>query len=151
LQLNPSNKAPTTGDIFAILPTVGGFLFGRVIATNAMIGPMQNCILIYVYKSRSSTKDCIPNLVIDDLLLPPILTNQQSWKKGYFENVGRSALDNKLILPAHCFRASNGIFYDEFNTRLSNPTEHTGQWGLHSFRTIDDEISKALGIRLSEV
>jgi hypothetical protein len=50
------------------------------------------------------------------------------------------------VLPQHCFQDSRGWYFDEQGNRLHAAVEPVGQWGLHSYRTIDDEISKALGI-----
>jgi hypothetical protein len=42
-----------------------------------------------------------------------------------------------------------GVCFDEFAVRLARCIEPCGQLGLHSFRTIDDAVSEALGIPLA--
>jgi hypothetical protein len=51
------------------------------------------------------------------------------------------------LLARHCFwDAARGRYYDEDFKELPMPLEPCGDWGLHSFRTIDDALSEALGI-----
>lgn len=147
--LKKSNRLPEKGDIFVMLPPDGLYLYGRVIATDAKIASMQNCILIYVYRRRSKEKEAVPELPRDELLVPPMMTNALPWKKGYFEFLQNRELGPMDRLSQHCFRDSFGRYYDEYSNRLPGPVEPVGVWGLGSFRTIDDEISEALGIPLA--
>ena len=132
-----------------MLPPDGEFLFGRVVDTEAKIGPLLHCILIYVYRVRSRTTDIIPPLKREELLCAPMMTNRLPWSKGYFETVAHRALATDARLSKHCFRDSRGLYFDEFGNQLPQAIEPVGQWGLNSFRTIDDEVSKALGLVLS--
>lgn len=50
------------------------------------------------------------------------------------------------VLKQHCFKDSYGHYYDEQSRELPGRIEPCGVWGLHSYRTIDDDISDALGI-----
>jgi len=140
---------PQVGDVFVMLPPDGLFLYGRVIATDARIGPMENCILIYIYRARSKRKDLVPELLRGQFLVPPIMTNALPWTRGYFE-----VLENREIRPLdklrkHCFKNSFGRYFDEYNNSLPSPVDPIGAWGLSSLRTIDDEVSNALGIPLA--
>jgi immunity protein 26 of polymorphic toxin system len=147
--LNKSRRSPIAGDIFVMLPSDELFLYGRVISTEAKIGPMSDCILIYIYRARSKNKEPVPEMQRGQLLVPPIMTNTLSWRRGYFELVHHEELQNNDILEQHCFRDYAGRYFDEANNQLPGPIEPVGIWGLHSYQTIDDEISKALGIELS--
>jgi hypothetical protein len=57
------------------------------------------------------------------------------------------------VLAVHCFREilTPGSFryYAEHNHRLERPVEPVGDYVLHSYGTIDDLVSKALGIPLA--
>ncbi len=66
--LKKTRRAPEVGDIFVMQPPDGQFLFGRVIDVAAEIGPMKDCILIYVYRSRASEKVPVPELLRGQLL-----------------------------------------------------------------------------------
>jgi hypothetical protein len=129
-------------------PQAGDILYGRVISTEATIGPMKKCVLIYLYRPRSKEKGAVPELLRGQLLVPPMMTNNLGWTKGYFEFVEHRELSPLDLLPQHCFKDSDGRYFDEKSNRLRAPVEPVGQWGLHSFRAIDDEILKAMGIAL---
>ncbi|SCX89665.1 Imm26 family immunity protein [Microvirga guangxiensis] len=147
--LKKSRRRPETGDIFAMLPPDGAFLFGRVIATNVNAGGFEGSNLIYVYRNRSVERSSPPKLSREELLLPPMMTNNLPWSKGYFEFLENRALEAADRFPVHCFRDTRGWYFEETGRRLTGIIDPVGTWGLHSFRTIDDEISKALGIPLA--
>lgn len=145
--LKPSRKKLNRGDIFVMQPEENLYVFGRVIRTDAMIGPFTGCNLIYVYDAHSSTKDNVPELRPSRLLVSPIMTNRQAWLKGYFETVARSPLTPEDILPQHCFRSSNGDYFDEANHQLPGPVEPVGDWGVASYASIDQEVRSSLDFR----
>ncbi len=123
------------------------YLFGRVISADAVIKPMEGVLLLYIYRGRSqymATPDRA-ELRPSQLLLPPIMTNRQGWNKGLFETIENVPLDACDALDQHCFVRWNGDYFDEYSNPLTGPVEPVGDYGLHSFRTIDDEISDALG------
>lgn len=125
------------------------FRFGRVISTEAMAGwSMPGATLVYIFRT---TCDALvaPNPHVtrpDNLLVAPVMTNRLPWSRGYFQTVDQRPLAAEDVLPQHCFRSSAGRYFDEHATELSGPVEPCGDWGLHSFRTIDDDVSGALGI-----
>ena len=151
--LSPSRQRPRPGDLFALCPADDLYLFGRVINTEAWAGPpMPHAILIYIYEIQGNQS--VPRdrgeLTRDRLLVPPIMTNRLPWSRGYFQTIANSPLLPGDAFERHCFRDSlRGICFDEFTNRLSRCVEPCGELGLHSFRTIDDAISQALGIPLA--
>ncbi len=146
--LKKTRRVPEVGDVFVMRPD-DQYLFGRVVDTNANPLGVGGAVLIYVYRVRSQTRTPVPELLHEQLLVPPMMTNRQPWTKGYFEQVENRPLSAMERLPRHCFRDTRGWYFDEAGNRLTGPAEPVGQWGLHSYRTIDDEVSKALGIPLS--
>ena len=131
-----------------MLPPDGHYLFGRVISTTAMWGFSLTANLIYVYMVRSGTKT-VPDtaeLRTNRLLIAPLIINRLPWSRGYFETIGIRPFGEGEVLRQHCFRDSYGRYYDEQRRSLSLPSEPCGQAGLHSYRTLDDQISDALGI-----
>lgn len=133
-----------------MLPPDGLFLFGRVIATDVNAGGFPGSNLIYVYPTRSRERLPVPELHRGQLLVPPMMTNNRPWTMGYFEFLEHRDLAPTDRLPQHCFEDPlRGWYVDEKGSRLPNKAGPVGFFGLHSFRTIDDEISKALGIPLS--
>jgi hypothetical protein len=147
--LKPSRQAPKEGDVFVMLPPDGKYLFGRVISTRAKAGPsMPNAILIYIFRTRSKEKNppSPADLVPSNLLLPPVMTNRLPWSRGYFESLSTEPIAAGQALPRHCFRSMGGAYYDESSRILARPLDPCGDWGLHSYRTIDDQVSDSLGI-----
>jgi len=144
--LKKTRRPPQGGDIFAMLLPDTQYLYGRVISIDANPLGVGGAILIYIYDARSREKSAIPELLRSQLLLPPIMTNRLPWTKGYFEYIENRPLGPADRLRHHCFKDTRGWYFDERGNRLSGPIEPVGQWGLHSFRTIDDEISKVLDL-----
>lgn len=146
--LKPSRSKPKAGDIFAM--RLGDeFRFGRVISTEALAGwSMPGAILIYVFRTSASELTVPEEDVtrIDNLLIAPVMTNRIPWSRGYFQTIGNRPLAPADVLAQHSFRSSNGRYFDEGARELPGPVEPCGDWGLHSYRTIDDEISGALGL-----
>jgi Immunity protein 26 len=147
--LKKTRRTLEVGDIFVMQPPDGQFLFGRVVDTNADPLGAGGAVLIYIYRVRSAAKTPVPELLRELLLVPPIMTNKLPWTKGYFEHVENRPLSAMDRLSQHCFKSTSGRYFDQIGNPLAGPAEPVGQWGLHSYRTIDDEISKALGIPLS--
>lgn len=148
--LRISRKKPQPGDIFALRPPGVFYLFGRVIGVELEFprqAPMPGANLIYVYRERAT--DLRPDVGLlrpDRLLLPPIFINRMPWTKGYFQTVAYHLLRPADVLERHCFRRSNGTYLDGAGNTLPGPVEPCGDWGLASYRTLDDEVSDALGI-----
>ncbi|HEV8628420.1 MAG TPA: immunity 26/phosphotriesterase HocA family protein [Acidimicrobiia bacterium] len=147
-ELKASRKGPRPGDIFTMQLPDGKYLFGRVILADRPreVAPMPGSNLIYIYDQLSDASDPPGNLSPDHLLLPPIFTNRLPWSKGYFVTVAHRELQPTDLLPQHCFRRWTGESLDESGNELDGPTEPCGDWGLASYRMIDDLISDALGI-----
>jgi hypothetical protein len=151
--LRPSRKRLAAGDVFVVLPPDNRYLFGRVISTTAQwgAGPSVTANLIYVFKARSDTKS-LPDkseLQADRLLFAPAVINRLPWSRGYFQVLANLPLGDGEVLNQHCFRSDRDRYFDELGRRLEHRTEPCGLWGLGSYRTIDDEISRALGIPLA--
>lgn len=147
--LRKSRKPPREGDLF-LMKIQGRFLAGRVISTDANPLGVGNGILIYIFSGTVSWGEELPQLGPNDLLVPPIITNRQPWIRGYFETRENKPVAQEERLPVHCFRDSRGLYFNEHGERMDSAREPVGQWGLHSYRTIDDEVSAALGIPLHE-
>jgi hypothetical protein len=147
--LKKTRRRPQVGDVFAMLPPDNRFLYGRVIATDVNAGGFENSNLIYIYRARSIEKESIPELRKSDLLVPPLMTNNLPWIRGYFEVLVTKPVLREDKLESHCFRDVRGWYFDEYGERHAGPSAPVGQWGLHSFQTIDDLISEALGIALA--
>ena len=87
--LQPSRKALRVGDVFALSPRDSSYIFGRVVATDAVVGSgLNRLVLIYVYRGWHETLEVRPadlELTPLDLLVPPMITNRLGWSRGYFK------------------------------------------------------------------
>ena len=148
--LAPSRKAPKAGDIFVCRPQGRGYFFGRVVRTDAKMRYMSDSNLIYVFAIESETKTPPERLSAMHLLTPPLMTNRQPWSRGYFETVAHRGFELGERLPLHCFySAVRKTYFDDNENELSEKREPCGTYGLASYRIIDDEVSKALGLSLA--
>ena len=149
--IKPSRKKPANGDVFAIRLPDSSHLFGRVIEADIhdpMRAPMPGAYLIYVYRPRSeSMAPELTELTPDRLLLPPVFINKMPWTKGYFATIAHADLTSADRLRQHCFwSAGRGIYVDENRNPLPREIQPCGDWGLSSYRWLDDQISDAIGI-----
>ena len=146
--LKRTRRKPEQGDIFTfqLEPLPDRFYFGKVVATDTKIGGLDGVILIYIYRTHSSEKQNIPALPLADLLIPPNGINALPWTKGFFELVASGEGNSNEVLPIHCFRDFRGWHVDEYGRHLSGPIEPVGFNAMSSFRTLDEDICKALGI-----
>ena len=144
-RLGRSIEHPDAGDIFAIRIQTHPYLFGRVAAIGVL--PPFSAILIYVYRSTSASNLQVPTLSKDDLLIPPVMTNQRLWSEGFFQTVAHLVCGPDDLLEQHCFRDGlRNRYVDEFGRPLPARVEPCGTYGLAGYYQIDCEISDALGI-----
>jgi hypothetical protein len=148
--LAPTRKAPKAGAIFVLRPVGRGYFFGRVVATDARIKTMENCVLLYVFAIESDTKQPPERLSAMQLLIPPLMTNRLPWSRGYFENIAQRGFELGERLPVHCFHdpafKRYDRYWDEYGHELTAKREPCGVYALKSYRTIDDAVSDALCI-----
>lgn len=150
--IGPSRLHPRAGDLFAIRPDELGYLFGRIVDPDTKIGGFRDggVILIYIYEPVFDTMDPPPAGVLSrhQLLIRPLGINRLPWSRGYFHTVERRPLAPDDVLPRHVFHDTIGRSdrYVDEHGNLVESAESAGSWGLHSFRTVDDEISRALGL-----
>ncbi|NJC85784.1 hypothetical protein HC030_25010, partial [Planosporangium mesophilum] len=149
--LKPSRRRLTPGDIFVVGLPDETYIFGRVIRVDipeeCAPTPRSNLIYIYRHRCRSKVPE-LAQLTPDRLLVPPLFTNRLGWSRGYFETVASQPLTPADLLPVHCFRTWTGAFVDDAGNRLPAERQPCGDFALWSFRGVDDQISKALGIPL---
>lgn len=145
--LEPSRKAVREGDVFTYVMPDGKHRFGRVISTEAEIGPITACQLLYFFDPATASEDPpLSQLRPDSLLIPPCMTNRLGWRRGRFKTVWRGPVPAQARLPQHCFwDSTRKKYFDEKTNELPGPVEPVGRWGLVSYRRIDDDLSRALG------
>ncbi|WP_371826015.1 Imm26 family immunity protein [Nonomuraea turcica] len=148
--LRRSRKPVTAGDCFAIFVKARGYFFGHVIIPSLPEShPLTSeACLIYVYGQLAQQILPFPEgLGPHDLLLPPLFTNRQPWRQGFFQNVAHSPLGERDLLPRHCFYdiLFDG-YVDEMGRRLPEKTEPCGDFGVMSYSSISSALGDVLGL-----
>jgi Immunity protein 26 len=144
----PSRTKLSAGDIFTMQVPDGRFLFGRVVRTDAhCFAP--GCILVYVFSYLSDQPTPPARLLVRDLLIPPATINRLGWSRGYFMTVAHRPFEDGERMPAHFFFDSlRRAYVDEDKRSVGRPPDGmpVGEAGLGNYRTLDDDVSRALGI-----
>lgn len=152
----PCNMLPQTayrkplreGDIFVMKYGENRFLFGRI----ARVLP-EPTYLVYVYRDEASSADEIPDLSIDRLLIPPRIVNRLGFSRGFMRVIANRPLKRNNAYPAHSFRLNSfrgrSSYQDEDGHPLTEPTGCIVDKAYGNYRTLDDEISRALGLSLA--
>lgn len=109
--------------------------------------PMPGSNLLYIFRTvLSSTEINASDLNPLDLLIPPVWTNNQGWRRGFHVTLWNAPIQKTDWLESHAFRdVFKGTVDLEGNPRTPT-TGLIGEWGLASCRWIDDRMSEALGI-----
>lgn len=100
-------RDPQVGDVFVVR---GRGLLGRVVSTEAVVGPTHGCILVYVYRDGSLSRDA--------LLLPPLLTTRAPFFRDLFERRESRPLKPGDAFEVHGFRDAAGRLLDELGRPL---------------------------------
>lgn len=131
------------GDIFGMQVPPKGWVFGRVIRTDAYLG---DNLVIYIYDVVQPEPRPTPKLSRSQLLIPPFITNEH-WIGRYVVPLERRSLEPGEAFDRHCFH-SGRLLYDEYSNKIEHPFEPYSEGGISPPLCFDDEISRALGIPL---
>jgi len=143
----PYKKKLRVGDIFILKYPSELFLFGRIMKLDADIGGFPNCIKVHIYNLQCKSADLPDGLINNPLLIAPVFLNRLGFSRGYMPIVA-----NVEVEPHH--NNDGACYIDVFPKKryvneLGEDTEKTdsvGAWGLSNYRTLDDDISIAIGI-----
>jgi hypothetical protein len=144
-----SPAVPSLGDVFVMQLPTNTYLAGRVVLANGEPGrcPVPGAHLLYIYRKQlEAPKLDYSHMRPDQLVIPPVWTNSFAWTNGNFETVDTRELTLSDLLPQHCFyRTSTGKYVDELGNILSQRIEPCGEWGLVSYRWIEDHVTPRAG------
>lgn len=126
-------KEPRVGDVFEVRGR-GSKRLGRVVSTEAIVGPTHGCILVYVYAG--------PELSRDALLVAPMLTTRAPWSHGLFETVRSEPLLPGSFFERHCFRAGER-HVDEEGRPVKDATGPIGEYKLLDVDAIERVLASA--------
>lgn len=129
-------REPQIGDVFSVR---GRNLLGRVVSTDAVVGPTHRCLLCYVYRDATLSRDA--------LLVPPLLTTRAPFYRGLFEHRGSRPLMPRDYFEQHVFRDADGHLFDEEERPLDAAPAGVpvGEHRLLDVEAIADVISAVPG------
>ncbi|MBI5724558.1 MAG: hypothetical protein HZA50_11405 [Planctomycetes bacterium] len=110
---------------------------------------------MYIYSTNSNTTNDLPTLAINSLLFPPIITDYELFKMGYFSVVSNEPLDSRNTLKIHYFRDEISLVekYRNEKERVVGKADVVkqgniyGKWALVTYIGLDDIIEKYLTIK----
>lgn len=146
--LKKSRKQPLAGDVFTYRIDEH-YRFGLVVLAGEKLFGVEDMLLVYLYSYKSEQPSLDRQLNCEDLLVPPLVTYDGPWTRGFFETIGHLPISSQDLLKKHCFADYDGIrFYDEFWNKLPGRSEPCGEKGIFTERGIDQMLSEALGLRI---
>lgn len=156
--LKPSRSKPSAGDLFVCNMRGKRWVAGRVVHTDCRMmsdGPGHEPLL-YFYRLEFNDPSQLAPPFKPDLLVPPIITDFEGWRLGYFQTIGNYPLLAEERLERHYFlrglRARchdpDAVYVDEYGEQGPRPRQgdYWDMVGLSGLALIDDILSEALGI-----
>lgn len=145
----PSRRRQRVGDVFAVHVVGKGHVFGRVVSTDAVVGPWK-CILVYIYKGTGADLTPPADMHPSCLLIEPITIDSEAWRRGYCQTIGNIEIKDGDRLPVHCFEGLGGRhWFDEHGNSLSQRIEPCGTWSLTTGLGLIQRILGAIGVEHS--
>jgi hypothetical protein len=151
-----SRRQAQPGDLFRYLMPDGLFRFARLIRRDAHwllseknAGNPGDANLVYLYGLATASDSLPPRaaFIPPRLLLPPQLTNDLAWLRGYFQYVAHWPLQPGEILARHCFYHQGWDRYlDDDANFLEEPIPPVGRFVLTGYAMMDLRISDVLGL-----
>lgn len=142
-----SRKKPKAGDVFIVQPEKGIFYFGKVIQTDIVSSDsfINGMSLIYIYNRRSSQKNMTLGIETEELLIPPIVVNNQPWVKGYFETIGFEPVTvSEEQIDYGFWHVLKKEYVDLNGLSLSRVPKYSSIFGLGSYGIVGKEVQKAI-------
>ncbi|MBQ8527048.1 MAG: immunity 26/phosphotriesterase HocA family protein [Lachnospiraceae bacterium] len=147
LIIKKSSKKPKEGDVFVLQPVKNLFYFGKVIQTNlkSVDSFVNGMSLIYVYKHCSVDKILPNGLENEELLIAPMIVNNQPWSKGFFETIGNiKVTESERKIDFAFWDVLQKKFVDIDGQEILHTPKYSSTYGLGSFGIIGKEVQKAI-------
>lgn len=140
---DPSKKRPKRGDLFSVKTVEERYGVGLVVENEAKV-PFSNPNFNLIYFAKRSYTDLKQFSVHDfaELLIDPIVTNNQLWLKGYVSVFRHGFPVDDFKLSSHAFSFPTGTV-DEFAQPVDGEAA-VFQGGIASPVLIERRVSDAL-------
>lgn len=147
ITMKKSMKKPQEGDIFVLQPQKMVFYFGKVIQTDlkTIDSFIKGMTLIYIYEYSRHDKVLLKNLEEENLLIAPMIVNNQPWSRGYFETIGNVPVSEKEKKLEFAFwDVLREEYVDLYGQVVKNRPKYCSIYGLGSYGSVGKEVQKAL-------
>ncbi len=154
IPIKRSNKKPKSGDVFVIQPIKGIYYYGKVIneKNHSVYELINDFPLVYIYDHKTK-EPCMPES-LEKILIAPILTNYSPWTRGYFYTIGNITVTNEekeldcgfKAFAITDFKNENPFYRNIHGELIDYVPKYSTLFGLNSYKGINYEMCKALGI-----
>jgi len=146
---NKSRKKPKPGDVFTLQVKDNLFYYGKVIKTNINSSNVLlrgwNLIFLYKYSTTCIENERLDLLSHQELLLPPVITNNKGWYDGYFLTIGNVPVSGEeLSLDYGFWDDIRKNYRNEEGTVLNNEPAYAASYSLVSYGGIGRGIHRLL-------
>lgn len=143
-------KNPQEGDVFALQPQKNIFYFGKVIQTNLKSTDsfIKGMTLIYIYDYFCSEKVVPYDLDDEELLIAPMVVNNQPWIRGYFETVNNVPVsEREKNLEFGFWDVLTKEYLDIHGMKIRKKPKYCSIYGLGSYGIVGKEVQKAINLK----
>ena len=150
IAMKKSSKKPQEGDVFVLQPVIGKFYFGKVIQTDlkSLDSFINGMTLIYIYNYCSIEKEIPLELEKEELLIAPIIVNNQPWLKGDFETIGnKQVLENEKTIDFAFWDTLKKEYVDINGHVIKSKPQYSSIYGLGSYGVVGKEVRKAILVK----
>lgn len=147
IAMKKSLKHPEEGDVFVLQPQKNLFYFGKVIRTNLKSTDsfINGMTLIYIYDGTCNEKVVPRHFDEGELLIAPIIVNNQPWIKGYFEFVENiSVSERERNLEFGFWDVLRQEYVDIQGKKIREKPKYCGIYGLGSYGIVGEEVREAI-------
>lgn len=152
IAMKKSLKKPQEGDVFVLQPQKKIFYCGKVIQTNleSTDSFIKGMTLIYIYDRFCSEKVVPYDLDEEELLIAPIVVNNQPWIKGYFETVDNVPVsEREKNLEFGFWDVLTKKYLDIRGMKIGKKPKYCSIYGLGSYGVVGKEVQKAIKLKKS--
>ena len=147
IAMKKSSKHPQQGDVFILQPQKNLFYFGKVIQINlkSTDSLIKGMTLIYIYDSSNGEKVVPKHFDEEELLISPIIVNNQPWIRGYFETIDNiSVSEREKNLEFGFWDLLTREYVDVQGKKIKNRPKYCSIYGLGSYGIVGKEVQNAL-------
>ena len=150
IAMKKSSDDPQEGDVFALQPQKNIFYFGKVIHTNLKSTDsfIRGMTLIFVYDCLCNEKVVPYDLEDKELLIAPMVVNNQPWIRGYFETVDNVPVsEREKKIKFGFWDVLTQKYVDIHGMKIKKKPKYCSIYGLGSYGIVGKEVQEAIKLK----